>query len=188
MTSIILRPGTGAGRLLGIELGHLLHVDANALAVKEQEVDILQRGCARVVKVGRDGFEGHLGCRLFGEAVSVPKEEKEELTLLWFPGPAGNSALSLGLGGSGLFLSLLPPPGVSLGVGWATMVCGCPHGDSPGVGQAGDAVPTLREPRWLRRSHGAGRWAVPPAWTNLWCLPRVEQGFKTTTNPAFKHS
>lgn len=42
----------GGGRLLGIELGHLLHVDADALAVKEQEVDILQRGRARVVKVG----------------------------------------------------------------------------------------------------------------------------------------
>lgn len=39
-------------RLLGVELGHLLHVDAYALAVKQQEVDVLQRGCARVVKVG----------------------------------------------------------------------------------------------------------------------------------------
>ena len=66
----------GAGRLLGIKLGHLLYVDADALAVEEEEVDVLQRGCTRVIKVGRDGFEGHLGCRLFGEAVSVPKGKR----------------------------------------------------------------------------------------------------------------
>lgn len=67
-----------AGRLLGIKLGHLLYVDADALAVEEEEVDVLQRGCARVIKVGRDGFEGHLGCRLFGEAVSVPKGKRSQ--------------------------------------------------------------------------------------------------------------
>lgn len=39
-------------RLLGVELGHLLHVDADALAVEEQEIHVLQRGCARVIKVG----------------------------------------------------------------------------------------------------------------------------------------
>lgn len=72
-------------QLLGVELGHLLHVDADALAVEEQEVDILQRGRARVVKVGRDGFEGHLSGRLFGEAVSVPKEKSPCHSGPWDP-------------------------------------------------------------------------------------------------------
>lgn len=77
VTSILLQLplDSVATRLLGVELGHLLHVDADALAVEEEEVDILQRGRARVVEVGRDGFEGHLGGCLFGEAVSVPTEK-----------------------------------------------------------------------------------------------------------------
>lgn len=61
VTRILLRPRCRR-ELLGVQFGHLLHVDADALAVEEQEVHILQRGRARVVlEVSRDGLEGHLG-------------------------------------------------------------------------------------------------------------------------------
>lgn len=98
----------GAGRLLGIKLGHLLYVDADALAVEEEEVDVLQRGCARVIKVGRDGFEGHLGCRLFGEAVSVPRERGASVTLVL--GPMKELCPQPGGAATWLLLVLAPGP------------------------------------------------------------------------------
>lgn len=108
-------------RLLGVELGHLLHVDADALAVEEEEVHVLQRGPARVVKVGRNGFEGHLGGRLFGEAVSVPKE-KRSLCHFGRRDPWSDSAQGGGNSGPSYLGTgpRFPLHGVSSCAGWST--------------------------------------------------------------------
>lgn len=69
--------------------------------------------------MSRDGLQGHLGCRLFGEAVSVPKQ-KSKVNVILVPS-----------------LSLLPFGPVFPAQGWGV---GPPWA---GLGQVGDAGPTL---------------------------------------------
>ena len=54
----------------GIQLGQLLQVDANGLAVKKHKVYVFQRGGRHGNKVTGDGLQDELGCCLLRETVS----------------------------------------------------------------------------------------------------------------------
>lgn len=65
MTSgTVFRPRERLALALGVQLGELAGVDANALHVREHEVDLLQGAGHDVDKVVGDGLEDGLGCLL----------------------------------------------------------------------------------------------------------------------------
>lgn len=55
--------------LARLQFGHFLHVDPNALAVKQHKVDGLDGGRHRGHKVAGNGLEDELGRRLLWETV-----------------------------------------------------------------------------------------------------------------------
>lgn len=59
---------------VGVEFGHFLHVDPDALAVKQHEVHSLDGGRHRCHKVAGDGLQNELSGRLLRKTVSI--EEK----------------------------------------------------------------------------------------------------------------
>lgn len=62
--------------LTGLQLGHFLHVDADALAVEQHEVDGFDGGRHGGHEVAGNGLEDQLGRRLLGEAVPGSKEKQ----------------------------------------------------------------------------------------------------------------
>lgn len=56
---------------LGIQLGHLLQIDANAFAIKQYKVNVLQGGVGGGHKMVGDGLQGELSRHLLWESVSV---------------------------------------------------------------------------------------------------------------------
>lgn len=65
-------------KLFGIEFGHFLDVDADALTVKQDEVDGLDGGRHGGHEVAIDGFQDQLSGRLLRE--TVPKERDKKPT------------------------------------------------------------------------------------------------------------
>ncbi len=63
------RGGEHSGLLARLQLGHFLHVDADALTVKQHKVDGLDGGRHGGHKVAGDGLQDQLGCRLLRETV-----------------------------------------------------------------------------------------------------------------------
>lgn len=61
----------GHGSSLAIQLGHLLKVDADALAVKQYKVNVFQGGVGGRHKMVGDGLQGELSRHLLWESVSV---------------------------------------------------------------------------------------------------------------------
>lgn len=61
--------GTRNELLACFQFGHFLHVDADALAVEQHEVDGLDGGRHRGHEVAGDGLQDELGRRLLREAV-----------------------------------------------------------------------------------------------------------------------
>lgn len=61
----------GTPGLVGIQLGHLLHVDAYALTVKKHEVHSFDGGGHSGHKVAGDGLQNELGCCLLREPIPV---------------------------------------------------------------------------------------------------------------------
>lgn len=64
--------------LTRLQLGHLLHVDPDALAVEQHEVDGLDGGRHGGHEVAGDGLEDQLGCRLLGEPVPDAETERAQ--------------------------------------------------------------------------------------------------------------
>lgn len=60
--------------LARLQLGHFLHVDPDALAVKQHKVDGLDGGRHGGHEVGGDGLKDQLGCRLLRETIPDRKE------------------------------------------------------------------------------------------------------------------
>lgn len=56
---------------LGIQLGHLLQIDANTFAIKQYKVNVLQGGVGGGHKMVGDGLQGELSRHLLWESVSV---------------------------------------------------------------------------------------------------------------------
>lgn len=149
--------------------------------------------------MGRDGFEGHLGCRLFGEAVSVPEEKKRaDVTLV--PRTCGITLPSAwGRGQCDAYLSwhhafcfqLMGSRRVQAGP--CTIISFDPsQRNSLGGGGQETLAPLYKsqaDSAWHKafsQSQRAGLRAVPHAWVSRCHLPQVEPGFKTTTNSAFE--
>lgn len=61
----------GNAGLVGIQLGHFLHVDAYALTVKKHKVHSFDGGRHSGHKVAGDGLQNELGRRLLREPVPV---------------------------------------------------------------------------------------------------------------------
>ena len=55
----------------GVQLGHFLKVNPDALAVEQNKVNVFQGGRTGRHKMVGDGFQNELGCRLLGESVPV---------------------------------------------------------------------------------------------------------------------
>lgn len=66
--------------LARLQLGHFLHVDADALAVKQHKVDGLDGGRHGGHKVAGDSFQDELGRRLFRETIPDRREHKRLVT------------------------------------------------------------------------------------------------------------
>lgn len=66
---------------LGIHLSHFLKINANALAVKQYEVDVFQRGGCGRHKVTGNGLEDQLGCSLLREA--IPEQRHIHMQVRW---------------------------------------------------------------------------------------------------------
>lgn len=64
--------------LARLQLGHFLHVDPDALAVKQHKVDGLDGGRHCGHKVAGDGLQDQLGCRLLRE--TIPDREEHTHT------------------------------------------------------------------------------------------------------------
>lgn len=68
------------GFLTRLQLGHFLHIDADALAVKQHEVDGFDGRRHGGHKVAGDGLEDQLGCRLLREPVPGERGERRALS------------------------------------------------------------------------------------------------------------
>lgn len=66
--------------LARLQLGHFLHVDADALAVKQHKVDGLDGGRHGGHKVAGDSLQDELGRRLFRETIPDRREHKPLVT------------------------------------------------------------------------------------------------------------
>lgn len=96
------RVASGILHLVGVQLGHFLHIDAYTLAVKEHKVHRFDGGGHRGHKVTGDGLQDELGCSLLREP--IPAGEKKTLSSQAatvrgscpFPAPPPTGALRLG--------------------------------------------------------------------------------------------
>lgn len=71
------RAERAASPLTGFQFGHFLDVDADALAVEQNEVDRLDGGRHGGHEVAGDGLEDQLGRRLLGETVPAGKSQHQ---------------------------------------------------------------------------------------------------------------
>lgn len=62
--------------LFGVQFGHFLDVDANALTVKQDEIDCLDRGRHGGCEVAVDSFQDQLSSRLLRKIVPTDRETK----------------------------------------------------------------------------------------------------------------
>lgn len=67
----------GNAGLVGIQLGHFLHVDAYALTVKKHKVHSFDGGRHSGHKVAGDGLQNELGRRLLREPVPATADRRE---------------------------------------------------------------------------------------------------------------